>query len=395
VVDAAGPERPRDAARAVAVVAAQLAVLAVAAGALVWAWHVDLEWFERRWSLDAGRPWVATALRVAAAAGAVWLAVVVRTRAGGWVARAGRKHVAACARLAGAVALALVASEGTLRLGGLPRKHDLDHSCDTRLAEPDARHGWTWHARFERAGIHDARPELVYAFDEHHDRAPAANAATDPARPTVLFAGESIVAGHGLSWNESLPGLVGAALGVQAVPLGVDGYGSDQAFVRLVDALPRYEHVVAIVTLFFPKLVDRVGWVDRPRLAFEGHEARVSPPAPGFWDDLRLVRLAQDLLPYRSEASIQLTAAILRETERLARDRGARALFLTPALDSRSRPRGDRYLIDELLRKQGLAVLDPDWDFEPIPGDGHPNAESTRRLAQAVIDALGTEQARR
>jgi hypothetical protein len=369
--------------------------LAGAAAVLVWAWRVDFEWFERRWSLDAGRPWVAAALRAAAVFAALWLALVVRPRVGRWVARAGRREAAACGRIAAAVVLALAASEGALRLLGVPKKHDLVGSCDPRLAEPDARTGWRWHARFSRSNVHDWRPELIYAYDEHHDRAPAASAESDPARPTIVFVGESIVAGHGLSWSESLPGLVGEALGVQVVDLGVDGYGSDQAFVRLVDALPRYDHVVAIVTLFFPKLVDRVGWVDRPRLAFDGREARVSPPAPGFWSNLRLVRLARDLLPFRDEASIQLTAAVFRETDRLARERGARALFLTPSLEGSRRPRGDRYLIDELLGKQGLTVIDPDWKLEPIPGDGHPNAASTRRLAQAVIDALGTAQAHR
>jgi hypothetical protein len=98
-----------------------------------------------------------------------------------------------------------------------------------------------------------------------------------------------------------------------------------------------------------------------------------------------------DLLPYRDEASIELTGEIFRQTARLARSRGARALFVTPQLGY-GRPRGDGYLVDDLLTRQGLEVVDPDWDFEPVaPGDLHPNARSTRTMAAAVVKVLGGE----
>jgi hypothetical protein len=249
-----------------------------------------------------------------------------------------------------------------------------------------------WKAGFARQATHGWR-SVEYAFDAEHDRARATTQDPDPRRPTILFAGESIVAGHGLAWQETLPALVGEALGVQVVDLGVDAYGSDQAFLRLADALPRYERVVAVVTLFFPALVDRVAWPDHPRVAFEDHAVRVTPPTGSGWDDLRLLRLAREVLPYRDEAAIQLTGEVFVETARLARERGARALFLAPYLGRG--PRDDRYLVDELLVKPGLTVVDPDWRFEPIRGDGHPNAASTRRLAETVVAALEQELARR
>lgn len=371
---------------------AEVVVLAAAGVAVVFAWQAHLEWFERRWSLSPAQAWVATLVRAAAVAAALFLALVARRRLARWVARAGRREAAGLARVAGAVVLALAVSEVALRIAGAPRLHDLRGSCDDRLAEPHPRYGWVWKAGFAREATHGWR-SVEYAFDAEHDRARSAAAAPDPARPTILFAGESIVAGHGLAWDETLPAIVGDALGVQAVDLGVDGYGSDQAFLRLVDALPRYEHVVAVVTLFFPGLVDRVAWPDHPRLDFDGHAPRVTPPTGVACGDLRLLRLAREALPYRDEGAIQLTGAIFRETARLARERGARALFLTPHLGRAAN--GDRYLVDELLVKQGLAVVDPDFRIEPIRGDGHPNAASTRRLAELVVAALGQGLARR
>ena len=296
------------------------------------------------------------------------------------------KALATTARVALAVGLALCVSEVALRALGMPRKHDFRGSCDNEMGQPDPRTGWVWRGPYARTVDQGGRP-IDFAFDEHHDRVAAPGDAEDPQRPTVLLAGESIMAGHGLTWGESLAGRMGAALGVQVVTLGVDGYGSDQAFVRLYDALPRFTRVVAVVTLFFPALIDRVSWVDRPRLAFEGDQPVVSAPRPGLWRDLRLVRLATDLVPYRDEASIELTGEILRRTARLARARGARALFVTPELGRRRSP-GDSALLDQLLVRQGLEVVDPDWQYETLPGDNHPNAAATGRMAEAVIEAL-------
>lgn len=296
-----------------------------------------------------------------------------------------RGRVAATARMILALMLALATSEIVLRFVGRPKKHDFYGSCDNQTGQPDARLGWVWRGPYTRTVMQGGRP-IDFAFDEHHDRVASPEARENPQRPTVLLVGESITAGHGLTWDESLAGLLGAALDMQVVTLGVDGYGSDQAFVRLYDALPRFSHVVAIVTLFFPELVTRVGWDDRPRLAFEGDVPVVSPPTMSFWRDLRVVRVVTDLLPHRDYASIELTREIFAQTTRLARQRGARAIFVTPQL-GRSRP-GDAYLVDQLLVRRGLDVIDPDWHYETLPGDSHPNANATREMAAAIVKAV-------
>jgi hypothetical protein len=372
-------------------VIAEILVVALAVSLLAWARHADIVWFLRHWSLDTRRLWVAQVWRWSEVGVAAALAVVVRPRVGRWVERVGASEVVAwTVRIAFAVVLALGASELILRAQGRPKKHDLRGSSDPEMNVPDPRLGWVWKGPYTRTTPQAGR-SIDFAFDEHHDRVRAAGDAEDPERPTVLLVGESIVAGHGLPWDESLAGLIGAALDLQVVTLGVVGYGCDQAFVRLFDALPRFRHVVAVVTIFFPALVDRVGWIDRPRLAFDADQPVVSPAWPGFWRDLRVIRVLNDLLPYRDEASIELTGEIFRQTARLARARGARALFLTPHL-GRGRPRGDGYLIDDLLSRQGLEVVDPDWAFEPLePGDVHPNARATRTMAAAVVKALRGE----
>jgi hypothetical protein len=371
-------------------VVAELLVLALAVPPIAWALHTDVAWFVRHWSVDTRTPWVAQLWRAGTLVVAAALVLVVRPRAGRWVARVGgASALASAGRMALALVVAVAATEIVLRIVGVPKKHDFRGSCDNEMGEPDPRTGWVWKGPYARTVNQGGRP-VHFAFDEHHDRVRSPAEAEDPGRPTIVLVGESIVAGHGLEWDESLAGRIGAALGVQVVTLGVDGYGSDQAFVRLFDALPRFSRVQAVVTIFFPGLVDRVGWDDRPRLAFAGDQPVIGPPRTGFWGDTRVVRIVTGLLPYRDEASIQLTGAIFRQTARLARSRGARALFLAPQL-GRERPRGDAYLVDELLVRQGLEVVDPDWEYETLPGDNHPNAAATRTMAAAVVDALARE----
>jgi hypothetical protein len=148
-----------------------------------------------------------------------------------------------------------------------------------------------------------------------------------------------------------------------------------------------------VITVFLPGMVERVTGDDHPHLTFDGLVPNVTV-AHDRWRDLALVRAFHEAVIYRDEETLELVQTIFRETTRLAEARGAQSLFVTPCLGN-GWPRGDGYLVDALLRKQGLAVVDPDFHFEGIPGDNHPNAASTRRLAEAVVAALRIQLAER
>src|SRR5262249_3337372 len=150
------------------------------------------------------------------------------------------------------------------------------------------------------------------------------------SRPSILFVGESITAGHGLEYDETYPAIVGEALGLQVVNLGVHGYGLDQAFLRLHDTLPRFERPVAVITFFIEAMLLRLQTPDHPHLAFLGTEPIATPPAHGLLGDLRLGQLWRSVVPYHDDSVIALAAKIFEQTDRLARERGAKALFLCP-----------------------------------------------------------------
>ena len=51
-------------------------------------------------------------------------------------------------------------------------------------------------------------------------------------------------------------------------------------------------------------------------------------------------------------------------------------------------PRGDAYVIDQLFTRQGLSVLDVDVGSERLPKDVHPAQAGTKKIADAIVDAL-------
>jgi hypothetical protein len=213
----------------------------------------------------------------------------------------------------------------------------------------------------------------------------------DRSKPTILFVGESLTAGHGLPWEETYPAIVGRELGVQVANIGVHGYGFDQAFLRLHDLLPSFEHPVAIVSLYLPFMIDRSEEDTHRHLRFFDHEP-VLEPLHGFWQDLRLARAWRAMQPYRTDAPYGLAATIFRETERLARERGIKAFFVAPN-QGWGRPRPDQAVLDELFTRQGLRLIDADFGFTMLPNDVHPDTASTRRLAEIVVAALRSELA--
>ena len=187
-----------------------------------------------------GAPWWFLALRVALVLLAIALVVVVRPRVRGAPASAWL-----------GVAIAVVASLGVSELV-LRRlwRDDRDPTVRRDLPEatPDPRLGWAFRPSQTRG---------TYAIDAHGDRARTAGDVVDPARPTLVVAGESIAFGEGLAWDDTFGALVGRALELQVVNVGVPAFSSAQAHARLLDALARLEHPTRVVIVFVPQQIRR------------------------------------------------------------------------------------------------------------------------------------------
>ncbi len=310
-------------------------------------------------------------------------ATVVRVAAallGAALIRIARSRVALGALLRGA--LAVVVALGLCEWV-LSRAHR--HAAQERpaleepLRQPDARLGWRFvPSRTGHAGA------IEYAFDAFGERVRSAAEPIDPARPTLLFTGESMVVGHGLTWAESVPGQVEALTGTQSANLAVHGFANDQAWLRLHDELPRFAKPVAVVSLFMPAIFDRNLDEDRPHL---GPDLAPLPPQHG----LQLWALARRLLPYRSTAAIDrgvaMTREVLRVTERAAHERGARSLIVVPHFGAETG--AELALRRRVLDDAGLTylpvALEEGWR---LPGDRHPDARAAHAIAAAIAARL-------
>ena len=334
-------------------------------------------------------PWAPQAVRASAIVAAALLAITaLRLR------RLDRApSAAALARVMLAALLALPVAEGALRLAR-SRRAEERRTLHERLGEPHPR--WGWRFRPETAAtVRIAGRDVPLAFDADGSRIAQPGKAPDRDAPSLVIAGESVALGHGLRWEETFAARAAASLGLQPVNLAVNGYGVDQAFLRLRELLPGLRAPRALVMVVVPVQLGRNLIDDHPRLSLrEGGELEILPPASGFLAGLQLRSLLGQRLPLRSEAEVQrtvaLTAALVRKTAALARAASAKPLFVVPSAGP-ERPLA-AHAEWELLQSIFAAAGAP-WILVDLPegerlADGHPNPAGARHLAAAIVEML-------
>jgi hypothetical protein len=394
----------RFAARLVTEIAVVLAGIALLGAALA----ANHQWLDRHFlpSFVFSRHlfvMMASLVRLVTAALGATLALILRPRIGRLVARVPpRRLMADVGSVLLAVAMALGTSELVLR-------HTFGDAAEERppdeepLRHRDPRLGWLFVPA--RTGHEKIGGRVVeYTFDPAGYRVRDANAVVDPDRPTIIFTGESSMVGYGLTWQESVPAQVGAILGTQCANIAVNGYATDQAYLRLVAELPRFRQPIAVVSLFMPTLFDRNLDTDRPHLDWssvdwsnpDGPKFDGSQVEPGLvWRpgvfQWRLAAIRDIMFPYRSSEAIErgviVTREVLLATVALARSRGALPIILVPEFTPEDPT--ERVLRREILDDAGLPYLlvklDPSWH---VRGDSHPDARAAHAMAVAIAARL-------
>src|SRR5579864_5882304 len=167
-----------------------------------------------------------------------WLVTVGRSRAGRFALRAPTRSL----QVVVATILALGASNLMLRRVHL-RPYEWLSPNDEPRRQLDLRLGWTWVPG--RTGHKTVGGRTIdYSIDTTGYRVSHVDEPVVFERPTILFTGESVMFGEGLTWEESIPAQVGTMVGIQTANLAVHGYGNDQAYLRLQAELPRFHQPV-------------------------------------------------------------------------------------------------------------------------------------------------------
>jgi len=344
-------------------------------------------WLDRHFlpSFLMSRTWyvgIETAVRVALASMGL-LVVFTARRAGVWL-RAFLPRYGW--RLAAAIVLAFAASELALqRVHFRPTEWRILDEEPRR--EPDAELGWKFIPN-RTASATSAGRTITYSFDEFGYRIAHEGSGVDVDRPSILFGGESVMFGDGLTYDESIPRRVEAMLGAQAVNLGVYGFSTDQTYLRLRKELPRFRRPVAVVAPFMTTLFGRNLDQDRPHLT----SGLVWQPAR---ERGRLVTLTGLFFPFRRDSTVERGISVTREVMRgivgLARSRGAIPLIVVPHLGLESDPeRTLRHrVLDEAQVPYVFVQLDPTWH---IAWDHHPDARAARVIADAIATRLRADR---
>ena len=292
---------------------------------------------------------------------------------------------AACLRLGLAVGLALGTAEWMMG-------HNFTHAAaeaqpgEEPPRQPHPRLGWVFTPAHDGRTIAGDR-EIAYSIDRLGYRVPSQGTPVDVNLPTLVFTGESIIAGYGLNWEETIPAQVGAALNIQSANIAVFGYANDQAYLRLQSELPRFRQPRAVVSLFIPSLFARNLGDDRPH---QGPGLAWKPAVHRLW----LSSLLRFLLPYHSETQIeqgiQNTSAQLMATTELARRHGAIPLVVDPQFGPETPV--ERMLRRRILDEPGIdyvrVKLDPSWHLKD---DLHPDPRATHAIAMAIAARLKTD----
>jgi hypothetical protein len=323
---------------------------------------------------------IQTIVRLAIATSGVCLALMARFFAQWLTPRTVRLAVPVVI----AAILAMAASELALRHWHIgPAEWPLPEDEPRRL--PDPRQGWTLAP--ERVGRRTIDGHAVeYAIDAAGYRVRGLNEPVDPERPAILFAGESIMFGEGLNWDETVPAQVGALMGTPIVNMAVHGFATDQIYLRLQAELPRFRHPVAVVSLFTTTLFGRNLEDDRPHL---GPDLEWLPAV----QHSRLQALSAVLVPYRRDTTVErgiiMTRAALVATVALARARGAIPLIVVPQF-GREDPMERtlrRRILDESAVPYVLVEIDEAWR---LPWDQHPDRRASFAIAKAIAARLQT-----
>jgi len=369
---------------------------ALVAALLLTAYRIDRQWTSRHVTLLNGPPYSDEAWSNGGRGLLVLAALVVLGLRPALISIGSRASLAGLARSTAPVLLAIAASALTVEalLGGMESKA-LRGWAVPQYSAPHPRYGWTGQPSSTTTVMVSGRDTLL-AFNQEGIRIRSQDDEPDPALPTILFTGESIALGFGLEEAETYPALIAARRGIQCVNLAAPAYGSDQAYLRLLDAMPRFQRLVATVTVFIPLQLGRNLYDDRPRLVLGPNgELQLVAAATDFLSRLRIRKLLWKGLPYLGDRAIDrtltLTSAILRETSIRTRARGATPLFVIPSRGPK-RPFGqhtEAWVLRALFVEQELPFILVDIPPDQfLKGDFHPGPRGDETIAAAILAAL-------
>lgn len=304
-----------------------------------------------------------------------------------------------------AVLLALLTIiEVGLRIAHIPY-HTEWEPTENAIARFDRDLGWVYLPNLNRPVQFENNERMIYT-DANGIRVPAPGYSLSASKPSVLFIGGSDTMGHGLAYQESFVGQLDAYSGnpYQMVNLGVQAYGTDQAYLSLLKFAPRFNTKYVVYT-FTDEHIGRNGIYDRRLLMPTAHFLGTKPLfALSGNTGIRLVKQAVPFNEYRCSYLVdaltislgaktglfppypeELTIRLIQHMDRYCKEHGIRFVLLNWRWNSASYNKFSKLNVDMI---DTLSHAPPGWETMRIPGDVHPNAEAGTHVARLLHDYL-------
>ncbi len=299
--------------------------------------------------------------------------------------------------------------EGSFRKAGIPYKVTYIPD-ENSFASFDSELGWSYIPNISKIHTADYIKKPVH-FEENGIRVPSPDFKFDPSKPSILFIGGSFTMGHGLSYDESFVGKFDSfeEMPLQAINLGVQGYGSDQALLSLKKYLSRF-NVKVVVYTFITDHIFRNGNYDRrmlvpsarflgtkPQFALNNNNDLYLAKKPKLYKnyfhsyllDFLKIKIGT-LLGHFPPFPVKLTKSIVMEMKDYSYKNNADFVVLD------WKWRHDEYdsLFNDLPDLDVINTMKnaPEgWDKMVLLQGVHPGAQASRHAADLLLDYLNTK----
>ncbi len=308
--------------------------------------------------------------------------------------------------------LTLIATEAAMRLFHLPfgAKWSLSENA---LGQFDPDVGWVYIPGKSAVQPFAADNRwIAMHFNELGFRVRDPGVRLDPSAPTVFFVGCSVTMGQGVTYEDSFAGQLERMpeFPFQAVNLGVQGFGTDQALLLLKRHFRRF-NTKAVVYTFLPDHVYRNDVADRRLYLLGARYAGTKPlfaltQAGALYLKERPVQSEQQqysrigacfrilLTRHGPRPSLDLTRALVQEMRDFTTQNGARFLLVTwPEGPAAGRRAEMCRRAEGLFREMNIEVIafggnpPPTWRTWTLPGDLHPGPQGHHLIAQRILEA--------
>lgn len=295
---------------------------------------------------------------------------------------------------------------------------------ETYFGSFDSQTGWSYNPSTSYYGIYGG---IEHHFDANGNRARSANWSSDSKKQKIVFIGDSVTFGTGLSFEESFVAQIEENLNqkydieLQVINLGVQGYGTDQALIKLQQQITQLNPLVVVYTFIPDHLYLRNLNYNR-RLHFKCLEFEGTKPLYKLdHDQLYLEKLPQTYQKYdrfpvvslfkdatdllwekrvsKTDYAFDLTNALLSEIERTSQNVEAKNYFIFYDNSNNVQANfNNEQISNRLFKEKSRKVLDyfgwstnPKLDFISEEDGIHPSSTSSANLAKKFVEVFGDE----